>query len=149
MTHGSRYIRTLVSYSSILRCNRLRSSLSVDATYRAANLSRLTSPYSAFHFSSSDTFCIRSTSVPCCLFKRPALISRKRIITVRNLFSSSMYAGVSSLRVSQSSLTINTSERGVPSASVPSCASQSEVNRKKRPSLETLPKGCVLKKGGM
>ena len=43
----------------------------------------------------------------------------------------------------QSSLTINTSERGVPSDPMPSCASQSEVNMRKWPSLEMLPRGCV------
>ena len=46
---------------------------------------------------------------------------------------------------SYSSFTIQTSERGVPLLSLPSCASQFDVNKKKRPFLEILPKGWVLK----
>jgi hypothetical protein len=45
----------------------------------------------------------------------------------------------------QLSFTIQASERGVPLLSVPNCSSQAEVNRKKRPSLEILPSGWVLK----
>ena len=45
--------------------------------------------------------------------------------------------------ITHSSFTIKTSERGVPSGPMPSCASQSDENKKKRPSLETVPRGCV------
>ena len=55
------------------------------------------------------------------------------------------YSRNESLADSYFNLTIQTSERGLPSTSIPSCASQSDVNKKKRPSLEMLPKGCVLK----
>ena len=45
----------------------------------------------------------------------------------------------------QSSFKIQTSERGLPLLSGPTCSSQSEVKSQKRPSIEMLPPGWVLK----